>query len=219
MKLPIALWICLKSNIFELLLKLLLTIKLDLSSNLMDHYLNLKLPVTVTISLTCKEFYLEIWCKVTQANGTYLRYDNTDSNVSDLPLLVNNSLYSFFYDCTTSANELKNSNATCNFAHTSLVEKTFWTSKEPWNYSSNARDVVLKTIALQKMQLVLLLNEKWSPKWGKFGSMELLELIISPVVSIRWARYLKNFLKMLSWRHSYYIWKYCEALEAGNTRS
>ena len=43
-----------------------------------------------------QKIYLEIRCKVTQSNGADLRYDNTDSTVSDSPFLANNSLYSLF---------------------------------------------------------------------------------------------------------------------------
>ena len=64
---------------------------------------------------------LEIQCKVTQANGADLRYDNIDPTVSDSPFLVSNSLYSFLSECTLSANGLKISNANCNFAHESFL--------------------------------------------------------------------------------------------------
>ena len=50
---------------------------------------------------------LEIRCKVTQSKGANLRYGNTNPTVFDSPFLVNNSLYSFFSDCTLSANGLK----------------------------------------------------------------------------------------------------------------
>ena len=76
-----------------------------------------------------QKIYLEIRCKVTQSNGADLRYDNTDPTVSDSPLLVNNSLYSLFSDCTLSANGLKISNANSNFAHKSFIGTQFSNSK------------------------------------------------------------------------------------------
>ena len=72
---------------------------------------------------------LEIQCKVTQSNGTDLRNDITDPTVSDSPFLVNNSLYSFFSDCTLSANGLKISNANSNFGHKSFIGTDFSSSK------------------------------------------------------------------------------------------
>ena len=53
---------------------------------------------------------MEKRCKLTQTNGADLRYDNTDPTVSDSAFLVINSLYSFFSECTLSANGLKISN-------------------------------------------------------------------------------------------------------------
>ena len=54
---------------------------------------------------------MEKRCKVTQSRGADLRYDKTDTTVSDSPFLVNNSLYSFFSESTLSANGLKILNA------------------------------------------------------------------------------------------------------------
>ena len=76
-----------------------------------------------------RKIYLEIRCKVTQPKGADLRYDKIDPSVSDSPLLVNNSLYSLFSDCTLSANGLKISNANNNFAHKSFIGTEFSNSK------------------------------------------------------------------------------------------
>ena len=76
---------------------------------------------------------LEIQCRVTQSNRADPRYDNTDPTVSDSPFLLNNTLYSFFSDCTLSANGHKNSNANSNFAHQSFNGTEFSNSKGPKN--------------------------------------------------------------------------------------
>ena len=72
---------------------------------------------------------MEIRCKVTQSNGVDLRYDNTDPTMFDSPFLVNNSLYSFFSECTLSANGLKISNAK-NFIGTEFPNSKG--AKESW---------------------------------------------------------------------------------------
>ena len=82
-----------------------------------------------------QKIFLEIRCKVTQANGADLRYDNAYASLSDSSFLVNNSLYSFFSDCTLSANGLKISNANGNFAHKSFIGTEFSNSqgaKDSW---------------------------------------------------------------------------------------
>ena len=76
-----------------------------------------------------QKIYLEIRCKVTPSNGADLRYDNTDPTGSGSPFLVNNSLYSLFFDCILSANGLKVSNANSNFAHKSFIGTDFSNSK------------------------------------------------------------------------------------------
>ena len=81
------------------------------------------------IFVELQKIYLEIRCKVTQSNGADLRYDNTDPTVSDSQFLVNNSLYSLFYDCTHFANGLKISNAKSNFAHKNFIGTEFSNSK------------------------------------------------------------------------------------------
>ena len=49
--------------------------------------------------------------------------------MSDSPFLVNNSLYSFFSDCTLFANGLKISNANSSFGHKSFIGTEFFSSK------------------------------------------------------------------------------------------
>ena len=51
--------------------------------------------------------------------------------MSDSPFLVNNSLYSFFSDCTLFANGLKISNANSSFGHKSFIGTEFSSSKGP----------------------------------------------------------------------------------------
>ena len=92
---------------------------------------------------------LEIRCKVTQSNEADLRYDNTGPTVSDSLFFVNNSLYSFFSDCTLSADGLKISNANSNYAHKSFIETEFSNSKEAEDSWPKCQDIVLKTIPLQ----------------------------------------------------------------------
>ena len=62
-----------------------------------------------------------------QANGVDLRYDNTDPTVSDSPFFEKSLCisFSFFSDCTLSANGLKISIANSNFAHKSFLEHNF----------------------------------------------------------------------------------------------
>ena len=88
-----------------------------------------------------QKIYLEIWCKVTQAIGADLRYDNTDPTVSDSPFLVNNSLFSFISYCILSANGLKVSIAKSNFAHKNFIATEFSNSK-------GAKDSEIPTDAL-----------------------------------------------------------------------
>ena len=49
--------------------------------------------------------------------------------MSDSPFLVNNSLYSFFSDCTLFSNGLKISNANSSFGHKSFIGTEFSSSK------------------------------------------------------------------------------------------
>ena len=58
-----------------------------------------------------------------------------------------------------------------------LLEQNFLTAKELRTHGLSDRDIVLKTIPLQWMQLILHLSENSSVNRGKFGSMKPLELI------------------------------------------
>ena len=69
----------------------------------MGRRLNLRLLVIETTFWTCKK-NLEIKCKVTQTDGTDLRYDGTSAANSDNPIFVNNTLHSLFSECTVTAN-------------------------------------------------------------------------------------------------------------------
>ena len=122
-----------------------------------------------------QKIYLEIRCKVTQSNGADLRYDNTDPTVSDSPFSL--TVPSLLMDS-------KSQMPIVILRIKALLEQNFLTAKEPRTHGLSVRDIVLKTIPLQKMQLISHLNENWSVNRGKFGSMDPLELIFSHVTSI-----------------------------------
>ena len=137
MKLPIALWICLKNNPFLITFENAFDQKIGPVYSPNGPMLEFEITGDRNNFVDLQKIYLEIRCKLTQSNGADLRYDNTNPTVSDSPFLVNNSLYSLFSDCTLSANGLKISNANSNFAYKTFIGTEF-------SYSKGAKDSWLK---------------------------------------------------------------------------
>ena len=54
-----------------------------------------------------QKIYLEVKCRIQNADGTDLRYTNSDATATDAAYFVNNVLHSLFADCTVSANGIK----------------------------------------------------------------------------------------------------------------
>ena len=79
---------------------------------------------------TCKKFFLEIKCKVTQTDGTDLRYDATSAAISDNPIFFNNTLQSLFSECTVTANGINISNSNGINAHKAFIETEYSNGKE-----------------------------------------------------------------------------------------
>ena len=80
--------------------------------------------------LDLQKFFLEIKCKVTQTDGTDLRYDATSAANSDNPIFVNNTLHSLFSECTVTANGIKISNSNGVYAHKAFIETEYSNGKE-----------------------------------------------------------------------------------------
>lgn len=80
--------------------------------------------------LDLQKIFLEIKCKILQNDNNNLRYDNTSTANSDLPIFVNNTLHSLFSECTITANGIKISNSNGVYAHKAFIETEFSNSQE-----------------------------------------------------------------------------------------
>ena len=85
--------------------------------------------------LDMQKHFLEIKCKVTQTDGTDLRYEATNAANSDNPIFINNTLHSLFSECTVTANGRKISNSNGVYAHKAFIETEYSNgkaAKETW---------------------------------------------------------------------------------------
>ena len=79
---------------------------------------------------------MEIKCKTVQSSGTDIKNDGSaaaDTARTDAPCFCNTVLHSLFPDCSVSANGLKISNESGNYAHKSFIKTEFSHSKDLMN--------------------------------------------------------------------------------------
>ena len=93
-----------------------------------------------------QKIYLEVKCRITNLNGTKLKYDGTDPSKSDDASFANNALHAMFAYCTVSANGIKISSANGLYAQKAFIETEFshgkdaketWLSCQGYIYESN----------------------------------------------------------------------------------
>ena len=73
---------------------------------------------------------MEIKCKVTQTDGTDLRYDGTSEANYDNPIFVNNTFHWLFFGMYSTAKGIKISNSNGVYAHKAFIETEYSNGKE-----------------------------------------------------------------------------------------
>ena len=85
-----------------------------------------------------RDFYFQVNCKVLQSDSNTFHFTTGDAAASDLPIFVNITLNSLFFDCSVCANGSKVSSSNGNYERKILVETEFCQNTE-------ARDTCLKS--------------------------------------------------------------------------
>ena len=109
-----------------------------------------------------QKIFLESKCKIVRGSEADLKYDAgaaADVTKTDASYFCNNVLHSLFSDCTVSANGLKISNASGNYAHKNFIETEFshnkdakatWLACQEYSYEEKPWTILAAEVNRQK---------------------------------------------------------------------
>ena len=82
-----------------------------------------------------QNIYLEVKCKIVKADNTNLGYLTGDATQQDTPVFVNNTLHSFYSDCTVTSQGVNVSSANGLYALKVFIETKVFHNQEAKNTS------------------------------------------------------------------------------------